>query len=214
VALLSALAIACTSTPPTITPVPEGATGEGATSIEIPIDPPPGATAPVMQREASPITIGELAPYRDAGGAFSMDLPLGWPEQRQQTTSTDVKLGTLFQAPEYNGLISITQFDSGQVPASVGATANQVLEMTGVMDQPGYVELGRETVIEREGEAMRVEVAYSRSDGVDMHSLVLFQIDGTTFSMVHVGVENGSWAENEGRIRDILATYRVPAAGG
>jgi len=201
---------ACSSEPQTVTPAVPTAAAEGSTTIEITVPPPPGGAVPAV--DVPGIVIGELAPYRDEGGLFSIDLPVGWPEERQPTGNTDVRLGTFFQPPERNALVSITQFDNGQVPASVGSTANDVLRKTGVMDQPGFIELGRETVIEREGDALRVELAYTRSDGVKMHSLVLFQIDGTTFSMVHVGVEEGSWAENEGVIRDILASYRVPAA--
>lgn len=213
----SAAAAACDSgPPPTITPAPPTAAAQGGTSIEITVPPPPGGDVgqPVPAVDVPPLVIPDLATYRDAEGRFSLDLPLGWPEQRQPPAQSDIVLGTYFQPPERNGLVSVTHFDNGQVPASVGATANDVLRKTGVMDQPAYLELGRETVIEREGDALRVELAYTRSDGVAMHSLVLFQIDGTTFSMVHVGVEEGSWAENEGVVRDILASYRVPAVGG
>jgi hypothetical protein len=59
---------------------------------------------------------------------------------------------------------------------------------------------------------MRLEIEYTRASGTPMHSLVLFQIDGTTFSMVHAGVERTSWTENEGSLRDILESYQVPAA--
>jgi hypothetical protein len=205
---------ACSSEQPTITPAPDAPAEQGSTSIVMTIEAPSGAGAAVIEIEVPGITIPATAPYRDAEGAFSMDIPLGWPEDRQPVGEADIRLGTIFQPPARNALISVTQFDNGQVPGSLGATANDVMRKSGVLDQPNYLELGRETVIEREEDALRVELAYSRSDGVDMHSLVLFQIDGTTFSMVHVGVEEGSWAENEGVIRDILATYRVPAESG
>ena len=84
----------------------------------------------------------------------------------------------------------------------------QVLrDVTGWMNQPGYREVNRETVMERKGEALRIEIQYTRSSGVAMHSLALFQIDGTTFSMVNVSVEEGSWAGNEARVRELLHSY-------
>jgi hypothetical protein len=98
------------------------------------------------------------------------------------------------------------------VPQSLGATANSIVDMTGWRDQPGYQEIARETSVERPGEAMRLEVEYSRGSGMPMHSLVLFQIDGTTFSMVNMSVERSSWQDNEGSIRDVLESYAVPAA--
>jgi hypothetical protein len=152
--------------------------------------------------------------YRDPDGRFSMDIPAGWVETRQPPAQpgSSVVLGTVFQPPEGNALITITQFDSGRRPSAVGSTANEVLQMSGVMDRPGYVELGREQVIERPNEALRVEIAYTRGDGTPMHSLVLFQIDGTVFSMVHMGVVEDGWRDTEGAIRDALASYRVPAA--
>jgi hypothetical protein len=141
-----------------------------------------------------------------------MDIPAGWTEDRQPPAKPGsyVVLGTVFQPKELNGLITITQFDSGTRPAAVGTTANEVLGYTKVMELPSYLELGREQVIERPDDALRIEMTYTRSDGVPMHSLVLFQIDGTTFSMVNVGVEAGSWAKNEAVVRDMLATYEVP----
>ena len=199
--------------PPTVTPAPQPSpVATGASVIEITVGPPvvPGGPMPVP---AGPIAIAELVAYRDAAGAFSMSVPPGWVETRQPLgqPGTDVRLGTLFQAPGGTGLISVTQFDNGQVPTGLGRTANQVLELAGVLDQAGYQEVGREDVIERPDEAMRVEMTYARSNGVPMHSLVLFQIDGTTFSMVHAGVERTSWDENEARIREILDSYTVPA---
>ncbi|MFN2114977.1 MAG: hypothetical protein ACK2T6_04625 [Anaerolineae bacterium] len=217
---LVVLVTGCESQPPTVTPAPAGDDSQqGATSIEITIEPPGSvgaqAGAEVLEVAVPPITLSEITPYVDADGAFSIDLPAGWPEQRQpMEASSDIRLGTYFQPSTRNALVTITQFDNGQAPTSLGATANDVMRKSGVMDQPNYLELGRESVIERADDAMRIELAYTRSDGVDMHSLVLFQVDGTTFSMVHVGVEAGSWAENEGVIRDILASYRVPASSG
>lgn len=205
------LAAGCTrENPPTVTPVPAGAaTGR---DIEIPIGPPPGGEAvPGGAVQVLPLVIGSTATYRDAGGRFSVDIPVGWPAMPQETTAADVRLGVLFPAPEGNGLLTVTQFDNGQRPTVLGSTANQVLELSGVTALPAFQELSRSNVIEREGDAMRIEVAYNRSDGVAMHSLVLFQIDNTTFSMVNFGVEAGSWAANEGTAYDILASYRVPA---
>jgi len=160
-----------------------------------------------------PVRIGDLVTYVDAGGRFSMDVPAGWKETRQPAArpGSHVVLGTVFQPPDVNALITVTHFDSGRRPVAIGSTANEVLTMTGVMDLPGYIEIGREQVIERPGEALRVEMAYTTSEGVAMHSLVLFQIDDTTFSMVNVGVEARSWRDNQGAIRGLLGSYRVPA---
>jgi hypothetical protein len=212
--LVAAMPAACTApVPPTITPAPTA--GAGGTVQEIQVNPRPGATGAVAVA-VPPVAIGAMVGFRDPGGAFSLDLPVGWVEDRQtiDPTKGDVKLGTYFQPVERNAMLSITQFDSGKAPESLGVTINQVLQLSGVMDQPNYAEIDREKVIERESSAMRVQLSYTRTDGVDMHSLVLFQVDGTVFSMVHLGVVAGSWQANEGRIRDILASYRVPAAGG
>jgi hypothetical protein len=203
---------ACTSAPPTVTPaLPVGAQGQ---SIELPMNPPPGATRALsVPAAAIPVQIDQLVPYRDPDGAFSMQVPAGWAEVRQPPSGAgDVALGTVFQPPDGSALLTVTHFDNGRVPESLGATANGVMRTAGWMDQPGFRELAREDVLEREGSAMRSEIVYERGNGVSMHSLVLFQIDGTTFSMVHLGVEAGSWNENQGVIRDILASYRVPAA--
>lgn len=215
---LSALVLgACrVASPPTITPPAVMATSTGATSIEIPVQPPVGATLAPGMVAVPELSIGDLVTYRDAGGMFSLDIPAGWVESRQPPAEPGsyVIVGTVFQPPENNGYLSVTQFDSGRRPASVGTTANEVLGLTKVMELPGYLELGREKVIERPDEALRIEMTYTRRDGVPTHSLVLFQIDGTVFSMVNVGVEADGWLRNEAKVRDILATYRVPATSG
>ena len=201
----------CTQAPPpTVTPQSADA---GGTVQEVQVQPGPGGTEVVPLVDVPPVTIDQTTTYRDKDDAFSIDLPVGWPENRQEIdpASGDVKLGTFFQPVARNALISITQFDKGQRPESIGMAINQVLELSGVFEQPNFLEIDREKVYEREGDAMRVEMSYTRKDGVNMHSLVLFQVDGTLFSMVHAGVEQDSWLENEGAIRDILGTYRVPA---
>jgi len=207
--IVAGLTSACKpSAPPTVTPVAPGAEGSPGTVFELTM-PPPQAMDPV------PVSIGELEFYADPAGAFSLNVPQGWLEARQPDPGpeSEVKLGVVFQAPNGDGLLTITQFDNGRRPDSLGFTINNVLrDVTGWMNQPGYFEHGRESVIEREGDAMRVQISYQRSNGIPMHSLVLFQIDGTTFSMVNVGVEEGSWTDNEGSIRRILGSYQVPAA--
>jgi hypothetical protein len=210
--LLLAFSAACTSQdPPTITAPPPAQPGtqplSSGQTIEITVPPPQPQSLP-------PIKIGASAMHVDAGGLFAIELPLGWVENRQDTVTDDVKLGTVFSSAENNGVLSITQFDNGKRPASLGVTTNQVLKMTGWTDLPGFEELARENVIERDGDALRIDVVYSRSNGVPMRSLVLFQIDGTTFSMVNLGVTRESWTANEGKIRDLLATYRAPAPAG
>jgi hypothetical protein len=195
---------ACTGSPPTVTPVAEAP----ARTVEMTIPPPPGGGFPV---EVPPTSIQSLQPYSDPEGRFSLDVPAGWVAQPQNVTQGDVTVGVLFPAPEGNGLLTVTQFDNGQVPATIGTTANQVLEMTGVTKLEGFQELSRTNVIDRPSEAMKLELAYRRSDGVAMHSLVLFQIDGTTFSMVNAGVAADSWAGTVSALHDILASYRVPA---
>lgn len=200
------LAVACRAVdPPTVTP---GAPpSDGATVIEMTVAPP---IQP--QLEPVPVLIGASSPFEDPSGLFKIEVPNGWLESRQPLDPAKnpfVKVGTVFLAPE-NGdaLMSITQWDNGKKPSSLGTTINQVLrDVTGWMDQPGYREVSRETVIERKGEAMRIEIQYARSSGVGMHSLALFQIDGTTFSMVNISVEDGSWRANEIRVREILRTY-------
>ena len=209
--LMLALVAGCND-PATVTP---GATsGEpgaipGRSSVvEMTMPAPP-------TREAVPVALDRLEAYVDAGGLFSVQIPAGWLEQRQDpsTGGSDVRVGTLFQAPDGDGLLSITQFDNGREPSSLGTTVNTVLrDVTGWMDQPGYRELDRESVVERPGEAMRVEIVYDRSNGVPMHSLALFQIDGTTFSMVNLSVAEGSFLANESVLREVLRSYRVPAA--
>jgi hypothetical protein len=205
-------AAACAATPPTITPPPAAQPG-GSTVIEMTLPPPALGPVPVPAT-VGPLAITELAAYRDPEGKFGMSLPLGWPEQRQPVgaATSDVKLGTLFQSPGNNGFITVTHFDNGQAPTALGPTINDILRTSGWMDRPGFRELARENVIDREGQALRLQITYNRSDGVPMHSLVLFQIDGTTLSMVNVAVERSSWQANEGTLRDLLDTYRVPAA--
>ncbi|MEO8082266.1 MAG: hypothetical protein ABI780_00440 [Ardenticatenales bacterium] len=195
--------------PPTVTPsAPQSA---GATTFEMTVPAPaPAQLAPV------PVTIGASALFDDPGGLFKIEVPDGWTESRQPLDPDKnpfLKVGTVFLAPGGgDALLSVTQWDSGRKPSGLGVTINQVLrEVTGWMDQPGYREVNRETVMERKGEALRIEIQYTRSSGVPMHSLALFQIDGTTFSMVNVSVEEGSWAADDGRVREILRTY-VPNA--
>lgn len=203
-AVLLAAAAACTpADPPTVTPAP-GPTAE-TNVIEITVPPP--------MRTPEPVTIDALEPYVDAEGRFSMSVPVGWVGTVQPASgASDIVLGMVFQAPGGDGLLSVTHFDNGREPGSVGSTANAVLrDVSGWMQQPGYRELARESVLERDGDALRIEIVYERNSGVPMHSLVLFQIDGTVFSMVNVAVEESSWRSNSGRIRDILGSYRVPA---
>lgn len=215
-ALLAPLALGACAVPdpPTVTPGPvseggiEGPVPGGRTVIEVTMEPPPRA-------QPMPVVVDELGPYADEGGRFSLMLPEGWMENRQPAGdgSSDVVLGTVFQAPDGDGILTVTHFDNGQEPSGLGTTANTVLrDVTGWMSQPGYRELARESVLERPGEAMRIEIQYERSNGVLMHSLVLFQIDGTNFSMVNASVEDSSWSSNEGALREILSSYRVPAS--
>ena len=216
------LVAGCTEAPATITPgQPSVGEGQAGQSFEITVEPPPGQMPPPTLDPVSLPTVdlsqSELVLYRHPERRFSMEVPVGWAAVPQETTG-DVVLGMVFQAPERNAHLSVTQFDNGEPPAGLGNTASSVLQMTGVTEQPGYHEVSRSDVIEREGEAMRVEVVYTRTDGVPMRSLYLFQIDGTTFSMVNMGVSSRSWEANEGLIHDMLASYRVPAvsagAGG
>jgi len=204
--------------PPTITAPPPGQApaipvnpGAGG-GVEITLAPPGVPPAPST---IEPVTIGALVAYQDAGGKFGMDVPDGWAEARQtEKLSGDAKLGTVFGSPNGSGLVSVTQFDNGQVPEALGMTANQVMKLTGVTNQPNYMEIGRHNVLQRPGEAMTVEMTYTGSTGIPMRSLMLFQIDGTTFSMVNAAVEAQSWNENEGMIRDILASYKGPTGAG
>lgn len=195
------------ASPPTITPGPPAT---AITSDSAVIDIP----AEELRGDVGPIEIGELLPYSDPDGYFSLQVPYGWAEVRPEVenASSDVKVGAVFQPPTGGGLLTVTQFDNGQRPQSVGATANGILDMTGWRDQPGYEELARETPLESAGDALRLEIEYTRASGTPMHSLVLFRIDGTAFSMVNAGVEASSWQENEGALRDILDSYQVPAA--
>ena len=219
---LPLIALACTlcvaacspQDPPTITPAPPTPVGGQALapgqSFEITLPPPAPAKV-----EVPPLRVEARDLYVDAERKFSVEVPLGWTEKRQTIVegANDVRLGTVFTPAEGNGLLSITQFDNGKRPASLGVTTNQVLKMTGWTDLPDFLEIRRENVIQREGDALRLDVTYSRDNGVAMHSLVLFQIDGTTFSMVNLGVERGSFQANEGVMRDILDSYRVPGVG-
>ncbi len=216
---MASLAACAPQDPPTITAPPPDAGAMGSNlapgqSIEITM-PPPDAPRIVPTVVAQPLTIDARERYVDAERAFSIDVPVGWEETRQEIAAgaNDVQLGTVFASPENSGLLSITQFDNGQRPASLGVTTNQVLKLTGWTDLPDFQELRRENVIQREGEALRIDATYTRNNGIAMRSLVLFQIDGTTFSMVNLGVERGSFNENEGVMREILDTYRVPGVG-
>lgn len=202
------VAAACSNDLATVTPVSELPPSR---TIDIPIDPPPGSNRPPGVSSVAPLEILAVESYREPAGLFSLDIPVGWIPQPQGVASGDVRVGTLFQAPEGNGLLTVTQFDNGQQPATLGATVNQILELTGVTKLAGYQELSRTNVLDRPEEALKVELAYTRSDGVPMHSLVLFQVDGTAFSMVNSAVEAGSWSDNVSLIHDILATYKVPA---
>ncbi len=203
------LVAACSAPPPTITPSGATATPAGAQVIEIPLSPPPGAAGPAMP----PLSPDKLLPFREETELFSLLIPDGWVAQRQPAaqSGSDVRVGYVFQPPAGSGLISVTQFDNGTPPAALGQTINSVLKLTGWTAQPGYRELGRENVLGREGSAMRVEIEYERGSGLPMHSLTLFEIDGTTFSMVNFAVAASDWAASESVIRQVLASYRVPA---
>ena len=202
----------CTGDPPTVVPVPTGAAAEpGKQVVEMTIPPP--QAKPVKQITAAPIAIDEVTHYRDVEGKFSIDVPAGWTEKRQTPSqqSSDVKLGTIFLAPEGNGMLSITHFDNGKKPQVIGPIANSVLKLAGWPQERGYEEISRENVMERPKDALRIQLRYIRQDGVPMHSLVLFQVDNTNFSMVHVGIAESSWIDNEAKVRNILRSYRMPA---
>lgn len=208
------LAACVAADPPTITPAPPAPTpgpeGSGR-SIVVTVPAPPNGQ-PLA--EIVPLTIEATTPYTDTANLFALDVPAGWTEDRKtDELSGDARLGTVFVAPQSNGLLSITQFDNGRRPQSLGATVNQVMRMTGVVDEADFQEIKRQNVIDRQGTAMTVEITYSRRNGIPMHGLILFQIDDTTFSMVNLAVERGSWVENEGVIRDILDSYSVPRTG-
>lgn len=201
-------ASACNTVPPTITPPSGSPPPTGARVIEIPLSTVPAASALTPQ----PLVIEKLVPFREETGLFSLQIPDGWVAQRQPSgqAGSDVRVGYSFQPLTGSGLLTVTQFDNGTPPAALGQTINSVLKLTGWTNQPGYRELGRENVLGREGRAMRVEIEYLRR-GVLMHSLTLFSIDGTTFSMVNFAVEGSQWLDNQAVIRDVLASYRVPA---
>jgi hypothetical protein len=207
---------ACAGTPPTATPgaaptVAVAAPGSGqqaGTTIELTVPPPP-SPPPVTPQ---PITIGKLVPYTEPNGRFSITVPEGWTASSNTLSPTsDVKLSMAWQPPETNGLVTVTHFDNGKTPVSFGATVNGLLKQTGLTERPGYVELAREQVPDRKGDAMRIELEYRRSNGVPTHSLILFELDGSVFSMVHAGVESGSWKANDMQVREILRSYRVLA---
>lgn len=212
---------ACTQAdPPTITPSTAGPTPGGPGAIVVPDEAgqvtmtlAPGSTR--RPDEIEPVMIEAVTDYQDAEGKFSLDVPEGWTETRKTAELTgDAKLGTVFVAPNGNGILSVTHFDNGKVPTSLGGTANGVMKLTGITDEPDFREIGRAALADRPGTAMLSEITYTRrNSGVPMHALLLFQIDGTTFSLMNVAVEQKSWNENEGRMRDIIESYRVPAGG-
>ncbi len=208
-----ALAACAPTDPPTITP-PAPSQPLGAPSPGMVPGDTRGFTITMPPPAAGPVSIDKVVPYLDAEGKFSLDVPDGWTESRHTAELTgDAKLGTVFVSPNKNGILSITHFDNGKVPESLGGTANGVMKLTGITDEPDFKELSRTAVIDRPGGAMISEVSYTRrNSGIPMHALLLFQLDGTTFSLVNLAVEQGSWAENEGMLRDILATYHVPAS--
>ena len=194
--------------PPTVTPFSAGAPEVGGAVVELTMPPP----RPV---EPMPVDLADLEPYSSPGGEFSIVMPRGWQasEQPSGEQGSHVSIGMVFQSPDGDGLVTVTQFDNGERPSSLGFTVNNVLsDVTGWTRQPGYTELSREPVLGREEDALRVEIRYARSNGVPMHSMVLFQIDNTVFSMVNGAVEEGSWSTNQATIRDILSSYQAPAA--
>ncbi len=207
---MTLLVTACSAPPATITPPSAAPSPTGAQVIEIPLSPPPAA----LDSGSQPLLLDKLVPFREETGLFSLRIPEGWVAQRQPPAQpgSDVRVGYVFQPLVGSGLVTVTQFDNGTPPAALGQTINSVLKLTGWPSQPGYRELGRENVLGREGNAMRVEIVYQRANGLSMHSLALFQIDGTTFSMINFAVEEGDWLANEPLIREVLASYQVPAA--
>lgn len=207
VGVVAIAAAACSSELATVTPpVPTQPIGS---TIEMTVNPPPGGSGPMI---VPTLQVPELVPYSEPAGLYSLSVPSGWTAQAQPISQSDARVGTLFAAPEGTGIVTVTQFDNGQRPAVLGSTANQILELTGVTKLPGYMEVSRSNVIERPEEAIKVELVYTRSDGLPMHALVLFQLDGTTMSMVNAGVEEGSWQTASSVFHDVLSTYRVPAA--
>lgn len=216
------LTAACTpGTPPTLTPAPMARTTEGAPlaqgqTLVITVAPPVGggeAPAPAPVGTPLPLDLVTRQEVVDPGQLFAIEVPQGWAEARQQIASKDVRVGTVFNRPGGGGLVSITQFDNGRRPKALGYTANQVLELTGFTKQADFREFNREKVMEREDEAMRVDVGYTTPKGTEMRSLVLFQIDGTTFSMVNVALPDADWTAHEAEVRAILRSYRGPAVG-
>lgn len=211
---------ACTpGSPPTLTPAPTALTAEGTPisrgeTLVITVPPPPEGQAPAPAPVGTPLPLdmANRQPVTDPGQLFQIEVPSGWTEARQQLASKDVRLGTAFNRPGGGGLVSITQFDNGRRPSSLGFTANQVLTLTGFTKQQDFREFNREKVMEREDEAMRVDVGYTTPRGTEMRSLVLFQIDGTTFSMVNVAIPDAEWQAHESEVRAILRSYRGPLA--
>lgn len=221
IAVLLALAgasTACTSqNPPTLTPAPTALTAEGTPLTQgqtmiITVPPPSGQQAPEAVPVGTPLPL-DLATrdlVTDPKGLFQLEVPRGWTEKRPEISSKDVRLGVAFDRPGGGGLVSVTQFDNGQRPKSLGYTANQVLQITGFTGQQDFREFNREKVMERENEAMKVDVGYTTPRGTEMRSLVLFQIDGTTFSMVNVALPDADWTAHETQVREILRSYVGP----
>ncbi|HQZ70502.1 MAG TPA: hypothetical protein PK826_04100 [Anaerolineae bacterium] len=216
-ALVTTLAACTRQDPPTLTPAPTALTTEGVPltngqPIIITVAPPPGDEPARPVGTPLPLDLALRDPVADPQGLFRIDVPRGWLESRQQMTSKDIRLGTAFNRPGGGGLVSVTQFDNGRRPTSLGFTANQVLQITGFTTQQDFREFNREKVLDREDEAMRVDVGYTTPKGTEMRSLVLFQIDGTTFSMVNVAIPDADWSAHESEAREILRSYKGPSA--
>jgi hypothetical protein len=221
--MASAVLVAgCSATPPTATPgpaptqavsgpsIPAGTPAVSTFEMTLPAPPqaPTGPPPTVRPITVPPSAIGELAPFREPSGRFAIDVPPGWSPRPQQVANVgDIKSAYVFGDAQTGGLVTVTQFDNGKVPEAFGATVNGVLKLTGLTERPGFHELAREQVPDRPDSALRVEVLYGRDNGMSMHSMVLFQLDGTVFSMVHAGVEEHSWDGNEETIRQILRSY-------
>ena len=216
VVTLAGLLTACRqSDPPTLTPAPTALTTEGVPVTQgqpviVTVAPPTGGQAEGPIGTPSPLVLAERESFSDPGGLFQIDVPRGWTEARQQLTSKDIRVGTAFNRPGGGGLVSVTQFDNGRKPKSLGFTANQVLQLTGFTTQQDFREFNREKVMDSEDRAMRVDVGYTTPRGTDMRSLILFQIDGTSFSMVNVAIPDAEWSAHEAEVREILRSYKVP----
>lgn len=216
-ALVPAMSACARQDPPTLTPAPTALTTEGVPltngqPILITVPPPPGGEPLVPVGTPLPMNMADREMVADAGGRFEIEVPVGWTESRQTIASPDIRLGTAFNRPGGGGLVSITQFDNGQKPKSLGFTTNQVLQLTGFTGQQDFREFNREKVMDREDEAMRVDVGYTTPKGTEMRSLILFQIDGTTFSMVNVAIPDADWSGHETEAREILRSYKGPSA--